>query len=126
MGHGNQLHLPEMPSWLFDDQGVAEVEEDSAERWALTLGRLLHAGDDASLASRARSWPQAASMSRPRVARIVALTPARRSASLKPWTRARDGGLIELPSIGFIGIRLTWLRGWRTRVARRDACSRLS
>src|SRR5207245_9128716 len=114
----DDCHLPEMLARLLRDQRVAEVEEDRLE------GFSRHAGLAAS--SRARSCPQAASMSRPRVARTVVEIPASCRVVAKARIRARVGGAIELPSIGFLGIRLTWLRGCRTTRASWRAWARLS
>ena len=68
IGNRDDRHLPEVLTGLLDDQGVAGIEEDAAKGH--------QAGDEAGCSWRARSWPQAASMSSPRVARMVVEMPA--------------------------------------------------
>src|SRR6202022_1291567 len=106
---------------LLHQQGVAGVEKDPRERFAD------HAGEGAAGSScRARSWPHAASMSSPRVARMVVEMPAACNTDWKACARAFDGGESGLPSIGFIGIKLTWVRRCPITVISRRACSPLS
>src|SRR2546423_702742 len=104
---------------LQPDAGNAGVEENA-------LDPRHQNGEAAGCSCRARSWPQAASMSSPRVARVVVDTPASWRTDWKAWARAFEGGASGLPSMGFIGIRLTWLRRWRTTVASRRAWSTVS
>src|SRR5256714_6916539 len=108
-------HFPEMFTRLLDDEGVAGVEEDAANGH--------QAGDVAVCSWRARSWPQAASMSSPRVARMVVEIPAACRMDWKAWARDLDGGASELPSIGFIGMRVIWVSLRPTPVGRGWACS---
>src|SRR5207253_851991 len=110
-------HLPQMLTRLLDDEGVAGVEEDAEKG---------HQAGDVACSWRARSWPHAASMSSPRVARMVVEMPAVCRMDWNACARDFDGGASELPSMGFIGIRLMWLRWRPTTVARRWPCSGLS
>ena len=74
------------------------------------------------LEARAASWPQAASMSVPRLRRTVALTPrsvelvAKRAAPGRPACPAPGS-----PGVGLSGIRLTWAPSGRARAASSSA-----
>ena len=58
----------------------------------------------------AASWPQAASMSVPRLRRTVALTPSAASRSRNAATPAGGVPVVGQPGVGLSGIRLTWAR----------------
>ena len=68
------------------------------------------------------SWPHAPEMSRPRVRRIVALTPCAWRASRKARNRRRGVVRYKEPGYGLNGIRLTWHRCPRSKTARSTAC----
>ena len=69
----------------------------------------------------AASWPQAASMSVPRLRRMVAFTPRATRRSRNSRTPLADVPFVGQPGVGLSGIRLTW--GARGRVRPRSASS---
>src|SRR4051812_10584755 len=77
--------------------------------------------------SRVRNWPQAASMSTPRLRRIVVFTPKRRTRSANARSRGGGDARPGKPAVGLSGITFTWAPpapGQRARSRpRASACS---
>ena len=91
--------------------GATSVEVPGATSRCTPAATNVPLGATSSRYSRAASWPQAPSMSRPRVSRTVTGTPWALAAGGR--TRARTGGgeASHLqPGVGFSGIRFTCAR----------------